>query len=83
MTVGAYCRIRLSDGRVVDLGPGDIIGRLETATLRINEPQLSEAHALVSLRGEQLVLLALRGVVSVGGRPVSSAAGASRDRLGP
>jgi hypothetical protein len=73
MTVGAYCRIRLSDGRVVDLGPGDIIGRLETATLRINEPQLSEAHALVSLRGEQLVLLALRGVISVGGRPVSSA----------
>jgi len=72
MAVGAYCRIRLNSGQIIDLEPGDIIGRLETATLRINEPQISEAHALISLRGEKMMLLALRGVLSVGGRPTSS-----------
>ncbi len=70
---GAYVRLKLEPDRVVDLGPGDIIGRLHSATLRLNEPEISEAHAMVSLRGEQLVLLALRGLLSVGGRPTAMA----------
>ncbi|MEL6348923.1 MAG: FHA domain-containing protein, partial [Myxococcota bacterium] len=68
----AYVRFKLTDGRTVDLGPGDIIGRLAGAALRLNEAHISEAHALVSLRGDQLMLLALRGVLSVNGRPCAS-----------
>lgn len=54
----------------VALRPGDLIGRAETAALRLNEPQISEAHAMVSLRGGQLKLLALRGVLMVNGARV-------------
>lgn len=43
------------------LGPGDIIGRSEWAALSLEDPRISEAHALVSLRGQSLKLLALRG----------------------
>jgi hypothetical protein len=51
----------------VVLRPGDIVGRSETAALRLNEPQISEAHAMVSLRGGRLRLLALRGPLMVDG----------------
>lgn len=54
----------------VALRPGDIVGRAESAALRLNEPQISEAHAMVSLRGGQLKLLALRGVLMVNGARV-------------
>lgn len=50
-----------------DLGPGDIIGRTWSAALRLDDPQISEAHALVSLRGSALKLLALRGRFSLDG----------------
>lgn len=53
--------------------PGDLIGRMARAALRIEDPRISEAHALVSLRGTELRLLALRGRLGVDGRPVSSA----------
>lgn len=53
------------------LGAGDIIGRLWTAALPLNDPRVSEAHAMVSLRGGELWLLALRRRFSVGGRPLT------------
>ncbi len=59
----AYARIRLPDGRSVTLFPGDVIGRLWSAALRLEDRRISEAHALLSLRGERLCLLPLRGEV--------------------
>lgn len=67
----AFVRLRLPDSRLVDLGPEAVIGRMSSATLRLNDPAISEAHALVSLRGTQLKLLALRGRFSVDGAPVA------------
>lgn len=58
---------RLESGRRWRLGPGAIIGRMPAAALRLDEPAVSEAHALVSLRGEGLHLLALRGAFRVEG----------------
>ncbi len=49
------------------LGPGAIIGRMVAATCRLTDSRVSEAHALVSLRGSALRLLALRGGVLVDG----------------
>lgn len=43
------------------------------AALCIEDPRISEAHALLSLRGAEFKLLALRGRLSVEGRPVSVA----------
>lgn len=57
--------------RVETLMPGDIIGRMRQAALRINHPAISEAHALVSLRGTTLRLLALRGRFVVGGQKLA------------
>ncbi len=57
------------NGQRESLGPGAIIGRMPQASLRIDDPRISEAHALVSLRGAQLKLLALRGRLSVDGKP--------------
>ncbi len=57
----AYAEVRLGDGSLCSLGHGDFIGRLWTAALIIDDPRVSEAHALVSLRGAALRLLALRG----------------------
>ncbi|MFT4978980.1 MAG: hypothetical protein ACI8S6_004890 [Myxococcota bacterium] len=51
------------------LRPGDIIGRAITAALQLDDPRVSEAHAMVSLRGEQMYLLALRGQISIDGVP--------------
>ena len=51
------------------LSPGSFIGRMPSAALRLDEPSVSEAHALVSLRGEHLRVLALRGAIEVEGRP--------------
>lgn len=50
------------------LSMGDMIGRMEQAALFIDDPRISEAHAMVSLRGESLVLLALRGRFRVDGQ---------------
>lgn len=52
---------------VVRLSPGDLIGRIPTAALRLNHPSVSEAHALLSLRGDHLALLGLRGPLRVHG----------------
>jgi len=70
--VRAYTRLLLPDGTSVELGHGDLIGRLWSATLSIPDPRISEAHAMVSLRGRDLMLLALRGRFAVNGRNQNS-----------
>ncbi len=62
--------VRCGDGEPVELGHGDLVGRLWSARLRIDDPRVSEAHAMVSLRGRELKLLALRGRFAVDGRAV-------------
>lgn len=66
--------LRTPAGQVVELGPGDMIGRSERAALCLSEPHISEAHAMVSLRGGELRLLALRGRFSVDGKATSQVA---------
>lgn len=70
----AFVVFRLPDGRLVDLEHGAMIGRVRTAALVLNDPRISEAHALVSLRGGAFVLLSLRRMFAVDGRPCSEAA---------
>lgn len=67
----AFVRLRPPSGPAVELGHGDLIGRLVTASLCIDDPRVSEAHALVSLRRGQLVLLSLRRMLSVRGKPLN------------
>ncbi len=55
-------------GAQCTLGPGEFIGRSDQATLCVDDPRVSEAHAMVSLRGRALKLLALRGRFRVDGR---------------
>lgn len=59
------------DGQRYHLGHGDLIGRLWTAALTVDDARVSEAHAMVSLRGDTLRLLGLRGRFAVEGRPVT------------
>jgi len=63
-----HVRFGLPDGSTAEVRPGGILGRLETAQLRFADPRLSEAHALLSLRGQELHLLALRGRLAVDGQ---------------
>lgn len=65
-------RLRLPDGSSHELGHGAIIGRLWSAGLSLSDGRISEAHAMVSLRGQELKLLALRGRFAVDGSPRSS-----------
>ena len=74
--------LRTPDGRVHRLHPGGLVGRLATAALRVEHPRISEAHAMVSLRGRQLVLLGLRGALCVRGRWVRDAVLEPGTRLG-
>ena len=69
----ATVQLELPDGSAVHLNPGDVIGRTWTAALRIDDPGISEAHALVSLRGHALKLLALRGRFLVNDQPQTEA----------
>lgn len=59
--------LRTPGGAELALGPGDLVGRSWCASLHLDDPRVSEAHALVSLRGDTLKLLALRGRLRVGG----------------
>lgn len=56
----ALVRFQLPDQSLVELGSGDLIGRIWSAALVLHDPRISEAHAMVSLRGGELWLLALR-----------------------
>lgn len=69
-SVTAHVRFRLPSGSV-ELRPGDLIGRSASAALVIDDPRVSEAHAMVSLRRGELYLLSLRRLVVVRGRAVS------------
>lgn len=60
--------LRTPDGREVAVGPGELVGRSHIARLRLDDPRVSEGHALLSLRGERLLMLALRGRLVVEGR---------------
>ncbi len=61
--------VETTDGHRHRLGIGDMIGRLPTAALAIDDPRVSEAHALVSLRHGGLHLLSLRRMIAVAGKP--------------
>ena len=63
-----FVDIATPSGQVGRVFPGGIIGRLVTAELQIADPRISEAHALVSLRGGVLKLLPLRGSIVLEGR---------------
>jgi hypothetical protein len=64
----AHVVLRAPDGCLHRLVPGDLIGRVWTAALTVEDARVSEAHALVSLREGALVLLALRRLLRVDGR---------------
>ena len=53
------------------VGHGDLIGRTASAAVVIDDPRISEAHALVGLRRHELHLLSLRRMVIADGKPVS------------
>ncbi|MEN0068266.1 MAG: FHA domain-containing protein, partial [Myxococcota bacterium] len=63
-----YVVLAQGSGSEVRMRPGDLVGRLRSADLRIDDPRVSEAHAYVSLREGALRLLALRGGLAVDGR---------------
>jgi len=65
----AFATFRTSDGERYDVPHGGIVGRLGVAALPLHDARVSEAHALVSLRGGLLRLLSLRGRFAVDGRP--------------
>lgn len=62
------------NGETTKVGAGGIIGRLASAALRIDDSRVSEAHALVSRRGKELKLLALRRWFEVDGERASEVA---------
>lgn len=66
MRVGAT--FRLPSDEIATLGHGEIVGRLWSARLQLDDPRVSEAHAMVSLRGGELRLVGLRGRIGVGGQ---------------
>ena len=55
-----HARVLDHRGAVHELAAGDLIGRLPSSRLRFGDARVSEAHALVSLRGSELKLLGLR-----------------------
>jgi len=68
--VYAWVSLRTADGHIHELTHGDLVGRLWCAALHLNDGRISEAHAMVSLRGASLQLVALRGALSVDGKSV-------------
>lgn len=64
----AFATLLLPDGKLHQVAAGDIVGRLPSAALFLDDERVSEAHALVSLRGRELKLLSLRGRLIVDGR---------------
>jgi hypothetical protein len=67
--VRAYVRLRDPRDNLHELEPGDVIGRSWKAALWLQDPRISECHAMVSLRSGVLKLLALRGRFSVDEKP--------------
>ncbi len=69
----AHVRLRIDEEREVELGHGDLIGRLASAALCLDDARISEAHAMVSLRGDELMLLSLRRRFKLDGQPQAEA----------
>lgn len=63
--------LRLDDGSERRVGHGDLLGRLWSAAVCLDDPSISEMHAAVSLRGQELRLLAMRGRFVVDERPAT------------
>ena len=66
--------LRLPSGEVHTLFHGDLIGRLWSAALRLDDPRISEAHAMISNRGREMKLMALRGRFFAQGQSVTDVA---------
>lgn len=79
--MSAFVRFRLADGAEVEVGEGGLVGRATTAQLRVQGSGISEAHALVSLRGRELRIHALRGKVVINDVPVAEATLRARQRV--
>jgi len=77
----ATTTLRTPDGCLHTLGNGDIVGRLWSAALQLSSPHISEAHALISLRGGKLHLLALRGVFALDSKLVKDLVLAEGQRI--
>lgn len=60
-------------GRDIRLGSGGVIGRGAWTTLRLDDAEVSEAHALVTRRDARFRLLPLRGAITVNGETVGDA----------
>jgi hypothetical protein len=69
MVVRPQVWLSVDGGSAVALAPGALIGRLQSANLRVADPRVPEAAGLVSLRGRELYLLSLRNAVLVDGAP--------------
>ena len=61
MAQAAVVLRRAGEDERVMLAPGDVIGRSQAAALCLDDPRVSEAHAMVSLRERALKLIGLRG----------------------
>jgi hypothetical protein len=68
-----YASVSMRDaaGAVHELVHGDVIGRVWSAALHIDDGRVSEAHAMISLREGELHMITLRGPLAVGGRPMT------------
>ncbi len=63
----------MPDGSIRRVAAGDIIGRMPSAAVFLDDERVSEAHALISLRGPDLKVLSLRGRLVVDGKPATEA----------
>ncbi|MCA9490777.1 MAG: hypothetical protein KC621_12700 [Myxococcales bacterium] len=63
-------RVLGPDGVSHELAPGDVVGRTASARLSLDDPRVSEAHAMVSLRDGVLKLMSLRGAFALRGQPL-------------
>lgn len=77
----ATVRFRVGPDDVRELEPGEIIGRSWSCALCLPDPRVSEAHAMVSLRGSSMKLLALRGRFAVDDRPLTELELAAGQRI--
>jgi len=67
----AHVKFSLPNGSKVIASHGDLLGRLATAAVHLDDARISEAHAMVSLRGRELKLLALRGRFAVENKTIT------------
>ncbi|MCO4769540.1 MAG: hypothetical protein KDA24_05870 [Deltaproteobacteria bacterium] len=73
--------LRTPDDSLHELGHGDILGRLWTAALHLDDARVSEAHAMISLRSGELRLLSLRAMFAVSGKPLRELTLAAGQRI--